>query len=181
MSRLLSLVQVVQQKEIKMIYEAYVDGSYKEYPNYGKFYSSAAILYPVAEPEKKVVLTKVGCDDIVSMRNVAGEIIAVMLVTEHCMNVLHLTQNDTVRIFYDYAGIENWTKKKSEPNYWRCKNTITEAYRNYINGIVRPTMKLEFSHVNGHSGVRYNEEADQFAKIAMEEYVRSLAKGKQQS
>lgn len=159
-----------------MVYEAYVDGSFKEYPGIGSFYSSAALIYPEGKKEDAIVLTKVSGDDLISMRNVAGELMAVMMTLEHCLNTLKLTQKDTIRIYYDYAGIENWTKSKTQVGYWRSKNVHTQAYRDYVTTKIRPTMKLEFVHVTGHSGVVGNEEVDKFAKAAMAEYVNKLRK-----
>lgn len=157
-----------------MKYIVYTDGSYKEFPGVGAFYSSAATIAR-EDGQHQTSLTKVGNDaDILAMRNTAGEIIAVMMVMEHCLNVLKLTQDDEVIVNYDYKGIESWCLRKGHPDYWRCKTPVTQAYRDYINGIVRPRFKVTFNHVRSHTGVSGNENVDALARKAMAQYVNTL-------
>lgn len=161
-----------------MVYDVYVDGSYKNYGgDIGAYYSSAATISLQDEEKPLTILTKASSDELISMRNVAGEIIAVMMAFEHCLNVLKLKQEDKVRVFYDYAGIENWCKRKGSPGYWRAKNTITQAYSAYVNTIVRPRFEVEFHHVTGHTGNAGNELVDKLAKKAMDDHVAKLVKG----
>lgn len=157
-----------------MVYDVYTDGSYKQVSPTVAYYSSAATINPIGEPEKVTILTKVSNDELISMRNVAGEIMAVMMAMEHCLNVLQLKQQDKVILHYDYVGIENWTKKKGEKDYWRCKNTTTQAYRDYINTIVRPRFTIEFKHTPGHTGVAGNERVDQLARNAIDQHIKNL-------
>lgn len=159
-----------------MIYNVFTDGSFKAFPEFGAFYASAATIEVSGEPNTLTALTKVGNDsDLVGMRNVAGEIMAVMMIFEHCLNVLKLTQKDTVVLHYDYVGIENWLKRKGEKDYWRCKNTTTQAYRDYMNTIVRTRMNVKFVHTPGHSGIRGNERVDTLAKNALISHVKNLS------
>ncbi len=161
-----------------MIYYVYTDGSYKDFGSeIGAFYSSAAIVYPENDPDKVTALTKVSNDDSISMHNVIGEIVAAMMAFEHCLNVLHLKQDDTVRLCHDYVGLANWCKKKGEKDFWRCKNETSQAYRNYVNGIVRPRFKVEFIHTPGHSGNVGNDIVDKLAKDAMQQHVENLLAG----
>lgn len=134
-----------------MRYEAYVDGSFKEVKGVGAFYASAAIIAPEGS-NNWTQMTKVSADELISMRNVAGEIMAVMLVMEHCLNTLNLKQGDYVLLHYDYAGIENWVKPAGSPGYWRCKNPTTQAYRDYMQRVVGPRFKVEFDHT--HPGIQ---------------------------
>ena len=137
-----------------MRYIAYTDGSYRETP-FGGVYGSAAAVAKSGE-DTCTTLSKASQDEFTHMRNVAGEINAVMMLLEHCMNVLKLTQDDTLVIYHDYIGISNWVKKKGEPDYWKAKNKLTQSYRDYVNNIVRPRFNVQFYHVTGHSGVEGN-------------------------
>lgn len=161
-----------------MVYNVYTDGSYKDFGMpYGPFYASAATITKEGSNSELAVLTKVSNDsDLISMRNVAGELMAVMMVMEHCLNVLHVTQDDTIVLHYDYVGIENWTKRKGEPNYWRAKNYWTQGYRDYINTLVRTRTKLQFVHTPGHKGIIGNERVDELAKEALENHIRKIRK-----
>ena len=150
-----------------MRYEAYVDGSFKEVKGVGAFYASAAIIAPEGS-NNWAQMTKVSADELISMRNVAGEIMAVMLVMEHCLNTLNLKQGDYVLLHYDYAGIENWVKPAGSPGYWRCKNPTTQAYRDYMQRVVGPRFKVEFDHTPGHTGIVGNEIVDRLAKEALD-------------
>lgn len=157
-----------------MKYIAYVDGSYKEL-NGHKYYASAAIIAPEGSTSWSQ-MTKVSCDaDLISMRNVAGEIMAVMLVMEHCLNSLNLRQSDEVVLNYDYAGIENWCKPMGALGYWRCKNPVTQSYRNYMTTVVGPRFKVRFNHTPGHTGIEGNEIVDRLAKKVLEDKFREIS------
>lgn len=157
-----------------MVYNIYTDGSFKDVPVYGGFYSGAAVIMAEGSSTPIATLTKVANDELLPMRNVAGEILATMMAFEHCLSVLHLTQNDTVHLYYDYEGVENWTKSKGEKGYWRAKNKTTQAYRDYVNLIVRPTFKVVFHHVYGHTGNAGNEIVDRAAKNAIDSHIKNL-------
>lgn len=160
-----------------MQYVAYTDGSYKSVTGIGDFYASAAILI-CPEKQTKSVFSKVDDNpELLPLRNVAGELGAVMLVMEHCLNTLHVTQADTLTVYHDYIGLANWLKNKGDPDYWRCKNYWSQAYRTYMHNIVFPRLHVDFVHVDGHSGVFGNEEVDRIARNAIEqELTRRLEK-----
>ena len=165
-----------------MQYIAYTDGSFKSVPGLGDFYSSAAVLINV-DNKTKSTFTKVDDNpELLPLRNVAGELMAVMMVMEHCLNVLQVTQEDTVVIYHDYVGLSNWLKNKGEQDYWRCKNYWTQAYRTYMLNKVFPRCKIKFVHVEGHSGDYGNETVDRLAKEAIQkELERRLENRKQES
>ena len=163
--------------DLFMRYEAYTDGSFKEVKGVGAYYASAAIIAAEGTSDWSSIVKVSNDKDLISMRNVAGELMAVMAVCEHCMNVLHLKQGDTLRINYDYVGIENWCKKPGEKDFWRAKNPITSAYRDYILTVVKPKFKLEFNHVTGHSGNVGNEIVDKLAREAIDKrFAEDLSK-----
>lgn len=154
-----------------MQYIAYTDGSFKEVPGLGSFYASAAVLINV-EKQTKSIFTKVDDNpELLPMRNVAGELSAVMMIMEHCLNTLHVTQEDEITIYHDYVGLSNWLKKKGETDFWRCKNYWTQAYRTYMLNLVYPRFKVKFVHVPSHSGIYGNEVVDKLAKEALQKEI----------
>lgn len=131
---------------------AYVDGSY-DHSQLRYAYGCALIL-----PEEVVTLN--GSDnheDYVSMRNVAGEIVgseqAILWALEH--NYKKIT------IHYDYEGIEKWAN-----GIWKANKPGTQRYKAFVEE-KRRELEIEFRKVAAHTGVKYNELADQLAKQAL--------------
>lgn len=90
--------------------------------------------------------------DMLSMRQVGGEIMAVQKALEWCQK--HAVQ--TVDIFYDYAGIEHWVT-----GTWQAKNEFTRAYAGWVNSC---GIAIRWHKVKSHSGDRWNDRADELAK-----------------
>lgn len=153
---------------------AYTDGSFKDVKGFGPVYAGATII--CRDGADPVVLTSVGTEDsYIKMRNVAGEITAVMLACEYCLNTLKVTQEDTLVIIYDYAGIESWCKRPKEPGFWRAKTPLTSYYRDFINTKVKTRCKVLFKHVDAHTGSSNgNDMADSYAKEAISNYVMKM-------
>ena len=156
-----------------MNYIVYTDGSFKETP-FGPYYSGAAAIIVGDDVRPSHLISKVGNDEIVSMQNVAGEIIAAMSAFEYLLNVVKVNSGDTIEVRYDYAGIENWTKKKGEKDYWRAKNKTTQAYRDYVNTVLRQRCKVVFKHIKGHSGEPGNSLVDHVCRDAIAQTVARL-------
>jgi len=127
---------------------AYVDGSFNEDINtYG---SGVIILYEGKEYE----FASCGKDEnLVEMRNVAGEIKASEMAMKWCVdnNVKKLL------ICYDYKGIELWCT-----NVWKAKKIGTKAYKLFYEGI-KDRVDVTFRKIKAHSGDKYNEIADGLA------------------
>lgn len=131
---------------------AYVDGSY-DHSQLRYAYGCVLVL-----PEEEITLN--GSDnqeDYVSMRNVAGEILgseqAVLWALEHGYR--------KVTIYYDYEGIEKWAN-----NIWKANKPGTQRYKAFI-AEKRKEIEILFQKVVAHTGVKYNEMADQLAKEAL--------------
>lgn len=131
---------------------AYVDGSYEQ--SLGQYaYGCVLVL-----PDELVTLNGCGKEEAyVSMRNVAGEILgseqAIRWAVEH--GYLEIT------IYYDYEGIEKWAN-----DIWKANKEGTKRYKEFV-AEQRAYIKIHFSKVAAHTGVRYNEMADQLAKAAL--------------
>lgn len=137
-------------KDDEMI--AYVDGSY-DIKN--KAYSYG--LVAVTNEGREFFNGKDNDEELVSMRNVSGEIMGAMVAMD-----LALKRNKKVLyIYYDYAGIEHWAKGD-----WKTNKEGTKDYKNYYDSI-KSKLKVIFIKVQAHSGVELNEEADRLAKEAL--------------
>lgn len=131
---------------------AYVDGSY-EHRKRRYAYGCALVL-----EDEVITLSGSGAEpDYLSMRNVAGEILgseqAILWALEHGYSA--------VTIYYDYEGIEKWAD-----GIWRANKPGTKRYQAFI-AEKRREIKISFQKVAAHTGVMYNEMADQLAKEAL--------------
>lgn len=131
---------------------AYVDGSY-DHSQLRYAYGCVLVL-----PEEEVTLN--GSDnheDYVSMRNVAGEIMG----SEQAVLWALEQGYKKVTIYYDYEGIEKWAN-----GIWKANKPGTQRYKAFI-AEKRQEIEIIFRKVAAHTGVKYNEMADQLAKEAL--------------
>lgn len=134
---------------------AYVDGSYSE--QLGRYAFGCVILTPDGE-----IIKESGNGEnpeSLALRNVAGEMLGAMSAVLWCV------KNDypAVNICYDYSGIECWVT-----GAWKAKNPLTKKYADYMRKNAN-RVKISFTKIAAHTGNRYNEEADQLAKMALME------------
>ncbi len=129
-------------------YEVYTDGSFVN----GKYSYGYAF---VKDGEVVFESKGVGEDlEAASMRNVAGELAAVVHAVEKAK-----TLNARILIYHDYSGISHWVTGD-----WQAKNKFTQAYVAFMkahHGL------YEFKKVAGHSGDRFNDYVDRLAKEAL--------------
>ena len=92
-----------------------------------------------------------------AMRNVAGEIEGAKFVMRYCLE----NNIKTVKIVYDYVGIEAWAT-----GAWKTNKKGTEEYKKYYDSI-KNRLLVQFEKVKGHSGDKYNDMADALAKAAV--------------
>lgn len=91
------------------------------------------------------------------MKNVAGEIEGSKQAIQWAVE----NKKNQIKIFYDYIGIEKWANKE-----WKAKNQLTRGYVSFIENMSN-TIVISFEHIKSHSGIKYNEMADQLAKNAL--------------
>lgn len=138
---------------------AFIDGSFNPAT---KIYGCGGFL--IDQLGKKHIIQKNGNEaGMAKMRNVAGEILG-------AMEAVQLAQNlgmKKLTIFHDYEGIAAWVLGR-----WKCKKPETRKYAMVIWSAMEAGLKIYFTHVKGHSGNSFNDEADQLAKLAVGLEVR---------
>jgi len=131
---------------------AYVDGSFNA--ETGE-YSFGAVIFSGGEAIEHSA--KFSDSEMAEMRNVAGEIKGAEFVMRWCVE----RGISSVRIVYDYMGIEAWAT-----GAWKTNKKGTKAYKAYYDSI-KDRLRVEFEKVKGHSGDKYNDLADKLAKSAL--------------
>ncbi|WP_341467250.1 RNase H family protein [Clostridium tetani] len=131
---------------------AYVDGSYE---NTKKQYSYGVVMFYNGCEEH--FAEKFSNSDMVSMRNVAGEIEGEKRAMQFCID----KGIKSLDIIYDYEGIEKWCT-----GVWQAKKPGTQAYKLYYDEAIK-LVHINFIKVKGHSGDKYNDLADSLAKDAL--------------
>ena len=130
----------------------YVDGSFDV--GSGRFSYGMAVL----DGDKEITDNKAFDDpELAAMRNVAGEIKGSMAAMQYCLD----KGIDDVVIYYDYEGIAKWCTGE-----WKTNKVGTKAYAAFYNSI-KDRLNVEFRHVKGHSGDKYNDLVDHLAKQAL--------------
>ena len=147
-------VQTVQPKTTPKVEKitAYVDGSYNVAT---KEYSYGAVIF--AGDKKECFSEKFNDPELATMRNVAGELEGSMKAMRYAVEA----GAKELDIFYDYEGIEKWCT-----GAWKTNKDGTKAYKAFYEQISKK-VKVNFHKVKGHSGDRYNDEADVLAKAAL--------------
>lgn len=132
---------------------AYVDGSFS---NIIKKYSAAAVYVLDGEVIDKEA-TSYDDDELLAIRNVAGEIKAAMMAIDY--GIKH--DYDEINIFYDYEGIRSWAM-----GYWKTNKEATKDYKKFFDAH-KDKIKISFHKVEAHTGDRFNEMVDTLAKEAL--------------
>ena len=140
------------EKKEKSEFYAYVDGSFSK----DKLeFSYGAVLFK--DGEVLEFSEKFSDPELISMRNVAGEIKGAEFVMRYCIE----NGISEIDIYYDYMGIEKWCTGE-----WQANKPGTISYRDYYNSI-KNKLAVNFIKVKGHSGDKYNNLADLLAKKAL--------------
>lgn len=136
------------QKESALV--AYVDGSYEhsllKYAFGCIFITYDGIVYLQNGSGKDPETAK--------QRNVSGEMLGAMYAAGFALK----NGYSELEIRFDYEGIEKWVT-----GAWKAKNELTQKYRDYMQGL-RQKLSITFTKVAAHTGVVFNELADQMAK-----------------
>lgn len=145
----------------KVTYTVYTDGSYNE----GIWGAGAVVL---AEGQVIKEISTGGVDEFGS-RNIAGEIQAVVIALRYIYKQCIANNTDapevTVNIYHDYVGLSAWAKGE-----WKAKKQDSIFYQRTV-GAAMKYMNIVFHKVEAHSGVAFNERADELAKAGVKAYT----------
>lgn len=132
---------------------AYVDGSFDKKT---KRYSFGAILIKDGKIIKR--LSRVGNNPkYQKSQQIAGEVFGALHAIQWAINH-HFKK---IIVHYDYLGIEKWALGE-----WRSNKDVSIDYAESFQQLASK-IKVEFVKVKAHSGIEYNEMADQLAKDAL--------------
>ncbi len=131
---------------------AYVDGSYNVAT---QEFSYGIVMFEPGGVHRH--FEKFDIPDMAAMRNVAGEIKGAAV----AMRYAFVHQIPRLTIYHDYEGIAKWCT-----GAWKATKPGTKAYVEFYSKISQ-SVRVDFVKVKGHSGDKYNEEADQLAKQAL--------------
>lgn len=131
---------------------SYIDGSYDDTL---KRFSYAGLIFHNGE-EIEFAHSE-DTPDLLSFRNIAGELKAAMYVMDYAVK-----QNaKSLDIYYDYSGIEYWATKA-----WKTNTELTKQYAAFAQKVME-NLEIRFIKVKAHSGDKYNEKVDSLAKDAI--------------
>ncbi len=146
------------EEEIKNLQDgeviAFVDGSYRKIEEIEKYSFGVVLLTNDSENNLyKAFVDKTKMES----RNVVGEIEGVKQAVSWAIK----NEKQRIKIFYDYIGIEKWATGE-----WKSRAQVSQDYRIFISNNSK-IIDIEFEHVKAHSGIFYNEKADELASRAL--------------
>lgn len=95
--------------------------------------------------------------DQIKYRNIAGELFASVKACKFAID----NKMSKVIIYHDYSGIRHWALGE-----WKTKNKLSQDYKAFFEK-AKSVIEFEFVKVDGHTGDKFNEEADLLAKKAL--------------
>lgn len=134
---------------------AFVDGSYSTDADGREKYSFGAVL--ITQNAIENLYKAFVWNQYMDSRNIAGEIAGVKEVISWAVK----TNKSKIKIFYDYEGIEKWALGQ-----WKANSITAKDYKKFFDEHEKK-INIEFEHVKAHTGIKYNEQADKLAKIAI--------------
>lgn len=94
--------------------------------------------------------------------NITPEIMAVITALDWAISHSY----EKISIFHDYNGIGKWGKGE-----WKAKSKVAQWFVKKIRDY-EDIIDIEYIWVKGHSGIRYNEEADRLATEAINKNIK---------
>lgn len=154
----MEFLEDVADKKVKALKDelrvaVYVDGSY--IPTIPDTFSFGVVF--IHHGTVETYAEKIIDAEEAQMRNVAGEIHGAVFAMGKCLE----KGISEINLYYDYVGIEKWCTGE-----WKANKRGTKALREYYE-LIKGQLTVHFHKVASHTGVMYNEMADQLAKNAL--------------
>ncbi|MBS5932987.1 MAG: type II toxin-antitoxin system RnlA family toxin [Clostridiales bacterium] len=131
---------------------AYIVGSYDDRQ---KAFSYGIVI--INNGIEEYLSEKLSDKNLVTMRNVAGEIAASKKIMQYCIdNII-----PKVMIYYDYEGIMKWCTGE-----WKAREIGTKSYAEFYISI-KDKLEVNFTKIKTHTNNKYNDLADKLAKSAL--------------
>ena len=140
---------------------AYTDGSYTN-QNGTEIVGYGIVFFDAPSDTSPSIYSGITANHL-NQRNILGELMAVYTAIQKAIK-RHYKQ---IAIYHDYTGIAEWAE-----NRWQAKNPLTQAYKQAIANF-RKQIEITFIKVKGHSGDKWNEEADKAANNAIKRYLKA--------
>lgn len=156
------LIEIINNSQSKNedtnSYKIYVDGSYMNNRiGYG------AVILKDNKPIKELY-GEVTDDYAIQSRQVGGEIVAVQEGLRWCGN----EGIKDVSIYYDFQNLEKWATGEYKTN-----NTLSQRYKSFIDSC---EINIKWYKVKSHTGVKWNERADELAKLGISKEYEEISK-----
>lgn len=133
---------------------AFVDGSYDQRQH--RYGYGGVMIYP---EHLETFYGGSNQEGLVQMRNVSGEMSAAMRAVQKASR----KGCQKITLFYDYKGIEEWAT-----GGWQANADYTQQYAHYMQQMAQK-IQIVYVKVPAHTGIYYNEIADQLAKKGVSE------------
>ncbi len=134
---------------------AYTDGSFDEEK---KEFSYGVVIFD-DKKNKHLLCGSNKNEKYRDFNNISGEVFGII-------NALDWAVTNTytkIKIYHDYIGVQKWINKE-----WDAKSDISKMLCYIYETKYKDILEVSFEHVKGHSNNKYNEEADELAKSAIE-------------
>lgn len=103
-----------------------------------------------------------------SSRNIIGEILGVINALDWAVS----NGYPKIKVYYDYEGLEKWISGE-----WKAESETAKMFVHIYKNKYADIIQLEFEKTKGHSNNKFNDRADELAKIALVKRSKSLIKG----
>lgn len=146
---------------------AFVDGSFSDKGGEALVGYGCYIIPPDPNLQHVEISDKVFSQKFLSTRNIAAEIFAALAAIDWAVS----NSYNSITIYHDLEHTGKWARKEYNANTEIAKfwvKSLDDKYSDIID--------IKFTWVKGHSGVEYNEKADQLASDAIKNQRKPIGK-----